>query len=238
MGLKGYLAGKAITTIINSLDDNNTISNGINNLVIKTQKKGGLKDKNEHIKILEDKNYLIVKVPSIKIGSLIKGIVQDDFKDIDVDCSYKIYDSNNHIKYKVKSNSSIIDSLEKYNFYNNKNKVVGSINRCLFNCGVPFIEKDVKKCEIKIGNKKFCKIKQSSSFNEKDIDVYEKDIEIKYIKQEKKYIIKYNNVCIANIHELPFSFKDGYEDRYIIEYESKKYEFVALIIFIATCITK
>lgn len=180
-----------------------------------------------------DKNYLYVKAPSLSLKSM-GGILAGNVSNIESFGSrYKIYDLNENIKYFSDYDISLILDRESITLYDSQKNKIGKVKEYAFSVGVPFFEKEVKKCCVYLKNNLICKLKKYESFGELCFETLEGDIRIKYDKNKPREFIITKNKEIARIYTPILKLKDEYVDKYLIEYEDTSNEEIILLTVLA-----
>lgn len=123
------------------------------------------------------------------------------------------------------------DILTVYDTSNGKRKI-GSVKQWLISGGIPLLEREAKTCTVTLEKDKLCDLKKSVSFGDLQFETFEGSAEVK-IKSEDNYSIYYKRKKIAELHELPMKLKDGFVDRYVLEYKEAKDIQVAVMMAIA-----
>lgn len=123
------------------------------------------------------------------------------------------------------------DILTVYDTSNGKRKI-GSVKQWLISGGVPLLEREAKTCTVTLEKDKLCDLKKCVSFGDLQFETLEGSAEVK-IKSEDNYSIYYKRKKIAELHELPMKLKDGFVDRYVLEYKEAKDIQVAVMMAIA-----
>lgn len=123
------------------------------------------------------------------------------------------------------------DILTVYDTSNGKRKI-GSVKQWLISGGVPLLEREAKTCTVTLEKDKLCDLKKCVSFGDLQFETLEGRAEVK-IKSEDNYSIYYKRKKIAELHELPMKLKDGFADRYVLEYKEAKDIQVAVMMAIA-----
>lgn len=123
------------------------------------------------------------------------------------------------------------DILTVYDTSDSKRKI-GSVKQWLISGGIPLFEKEAKTCTVTLEKDKLCDLKKCVSFGDLQFETLEGSAEVK-IKSEDNYSIYYKRKKIAELHELPMKLKDGFVDRYVLEYNEAKDIQVAVMMAIA-----
>jgi len=123
------------------------------------------------------------------------------------------------------------DILTVYDTSNGKRKI-GSVKQWLISGSFPLLEREAKTCTVTLEKDKLCDLKKCVSFGDLQFETLEGSVEVK-IKSEDNYSIYYKRKKIAELHELPVKLKDGFVDRYMLEYKETKDIQVAVMMAIA-----
>lgn len=123
------------------------------------------------------------------------------------------------------------DILSVYDTSNGKQKI-GNIKQWVISGGIPLFEKEAKTCTVTLEKEKLCDLKRCISFGELQFETFEGRAEIR-VKSEDNYSVYYKRKKIAELHALPMKLKDGFVDRYVLEYKEKKDLQVAVMMAIA-----
>lgn len=230
MGLKDKLTQIAGAKVVEQLASSGSIENAVNGLLNKIGKATGQSTTDEYIKNIQ-KNYLIIKFHSFTIGDVANLITNRKTKYDVSEGMYCVYDANGVLKYKTNDDSGFWTDKDTYHLLDANNNELGKINEKLFPTGVPLLEKEVKKSDIFISNEKLCMMKGYESFGDKCFDIYDSIYRIEY-KKGKDTVIKHNKETIATLHKVPYNFKEGYTDKYVIEYDNTENELVAVLLTI------
>lgn len=237
MGLKEKLLQTATTKVAKHIVNSGSVDNAINTAINKLGKLSGMKTTDEVIKNVSQKNYLIIKARSFSVSS-IAGMFKDKTPNTnDLLGRFQIVDKDGILKYKSEDKeSSLLSDIVDYdreflNVYDSSNKKIGSVKEWLVSIGVPLLEKEVKKCTIKIGNEKFCDLKKYESFGDLEFDTLYGDIKVSH-KDKKDFTISHKGKKIAALHTVPINLKDGHADKFIIEYDDPEYEIIAVMVAI------
>lgn len=180
-------------------------------------------------------NVLIVKIQSYSIGTMAKtllgvsGTIPTGGKS-----QYQITTKDGTEEFVSEMETTLLmdrDILTVYDTRNGKTKI-GTVKQWLISGGIPLFEKEAKTCTVTFENEKLCDLKKCVSFGDLQIEAFEGKIEIK-IKANGNYSIYHKGKKIAELHELPMKLKDGFVDRYVLEYKEEKNKQVAVMIAIA-----
>lgn len=196
MGIKDKLTSIIIEKAKEQFEENTDINNSFNKMMDKIGKFAGQKSADEYIKQSKG-NCLIVKTKSISAKTMLnvaKNIIKDNNIDIDDDVEFntKIVDEENNLKYITNLGSSDILMLDEATLYDKTGNKIAFVKEKLLKLHLPFLEKNVKSCNLFIKDKKVCEIRVSEIFKEKSFEISEDDnnnYEIE-INDQKAYIIK------------------------------------------------
>lgn len=220
MSLKGKLLGLAGAEIANKINAKGFIDNAINTLSKKSAKASGIKTLNEYKK-KEDKNYMVFKIPSASVGTMV-NIFKDPYKAIEnFGCMYQFCDMEGNVKYTSEFDTGMIIDRETVTLYDkNKNKY-GKVKEYIISVGILLFEKKVKKCSVDFEKENLCKLKKYKFFGDLEFETLEGKMHLNCSDDEKKkYQIKKGNKIIAKVNELPPKFIDGLVEHYIIQYDN------------------
>lgn len=227
MSLKGKLATLAAAKIASTILNTNSVDNTVNNVLTKLGKTTGQKTSSEHIQ-QSKKHCLIIKAESCSLGTLV-GLFTGK-SSILADCldRYQIFDSAGNIKYKSSPANTIIDRgiLDLYDAANHK---IGYVREHIISVGVPLFEKEVKKCSVYLGTQKIAELKKYVSFGDLYFEALEGNVKITHNKG-KSFRITYRNKLIATLLEVPLNLKDGYADKFVMEYDDPAMEVEAVLL--------
>ena len=146
------------------------------------------------------------------------------------DCNwlYSVFDENRKEKYRIKKRNF---NSQRVNLLDGKNNVIGYVKRKKLVIGTPF-EKDLRVCEIVLGDKHLCEIRTYYNLKEKVVETDYKNIKLKSnIYQTKFDIYDEDNVLVCQIYK-PFA-EAKHKERYILLYDDKKFEKVFLLFALA-----
>lgn len=218
---------KEITT-----NDKYMVDNAINTAINKLGKVAGMKEVKDFNN--SNKTYLYVKSASYSFGTMVAAL-NDKFTDEYRD-AYRIYDNESNLKYTSECNIGVFTDKDKIILFDSKQKKVGYVRENYFAVGVPFLEKDVKKCEVYLGEKCVCKLKKYIEFRALHFETLEGKMHISFSDSKKfEYKIKRGNKIISVANELPINFVKGYTDKYVLEYRGTESddEILAVLMTIA-----
>lgn len=221
MSLKEKLIKLEGAKVVKKIVSSSGVDFAVNNVMNKIGKATGMSTTDEYVQKIES-NYLIIKSCSCSVGT-ITGLFINKMPDTnDLGEGYRVYDSNGNLKYKS-------DTL---NMYDANNEKIGSVKERLISVGVPLLEKEVKRCIVYLGNERICELKKYKSFGVLQLEALEGSVEIKCIN-ENNYKISYNGKVVANLHEVPLNFKDGYVDKFVMEYDNTEDEIIGVLLALA-----
>ncbi len=221
MSLKGKLATIAASKIASTvLNRDSLVDDKVNNVLTKLNNTGQ-KTTAEQIQ-QSKKNCLIIKAMSC---SSVIGLFTGEPSNIaDYLGRYLIYDTAGNLKYKSAVENAAI------NLYDVSNCKFGSVKEHFISVGVPFFEKDVKKCSVYLGAQKIAVLKKYVSYGDLNIDTLDGSVKITYNK-DKTFKINYKSKLIATLHDVSqINLKNGYVDKYVMEYADTSNEVVAVLL--------
>lgn len=231
MGLKKKLL-KATKGIVNNIDKISA-DTVINSTINALGKAAGMKTTQDFTKD-KKKKYLYVKIESFSVNSIAKALNGKDVKTHDD--VYQVYDNNGILKYTSTCDTDLLMDKDKVIIYNSQKEKLGYVRENYISVGVPFLEKDVKKCEIFLGKECVAKLKSYKEFKTKRYDTLEGKLHITYSDDKTfEYKLKRGNKIISVVNELPIKFVDGYTDRYVLEYRGTESndEILAVLLMVA-----
>ena len=236
---------KAAGALINQIRKSESVNKLVENVKEKIDERPKKKSKAEEcLEKISKPYYLIVKTKSISIGSIasLAGAVigsavgktsfDKEIQKIPIDSGahFLVYDEKKELLYYADCKSGDIIDREKVYLKDDEHNKVGYIKEWLMAVGDPFFERDVKKCTITLFDEKLCVLKKyhSTGSDEARYSVLDSNIAIAYRKD--MISLKRGGKEIGIIHIIPFGLKDGYVDRYIIEYDDIQEEEICLLI--------
>lgn len=227
MSLKGKITTFSTYKIASSVLNTNLVDNTVNNVLTKLGKAAGQKTSYEHIQ-QSKKHCLVIKTKSYSLGSIVGLFTEESPELTDYLCRYQIFDVSGNIKYKSEAENTIVDReiIDLYDAVGNK---IGYIKEHFFAVGVPLFEKDVKKCSVYLGTQKIAELKKYVSFGDLEFETLEGDVKITH-DEGKTFKIKYKNKLIATLLNVPLNLKDGYVDKFVMEYEDTSTEVEAVLL--------
>ena len=199
-------------------------------------KVAGVKNANDFPKNMK-KKYLYVKTESFAINSIVKAIKG---KDVNVhDDAYRVYDDSGILKYTSKCDTDLMVDKDKVTIYNAQKEKLGYIRESYLAVGIPFLEKDVKKCEVFLGKECVAKLKSYKEFKTKYYETLEGKLHIAHSDEKMfEYKLKRGNKIIAVTNEVPISFVNGYTDRYVLEYRGTESDDEILSVLLTVALDK
>lgn len=230
MGIKNKLAKLAGDNILEKISSAGSIDNMINSVMDKVDKKIGVGNANDFIKNVKSKYYLVIKSRSYSVGTVagaLTGVVLTD----DLLGRYQVYDGNGVLKYRSDAECNMTNR-DILDIYDSEEKRIGCVKEWLVSVGIPLFEKEVKKCTVKYAGNKICELKKYVSFDGLEIEVLDGAVKIKH-DDGKEFTLYYRGKRIAQLHTVPIRLKDGYTDKFVMEYDSLEYEAIAVLIAIA-----
>ena len=230
MNLKKKITGIIGDAVTKKIPKNFTIDNAVNKVMNKLSKVTGMKEAKEFKN--PNKTYLYVKGASLSIGTMagvLKGKLPKEYYN-----GYRIYNNDGKLKYTSESKTGFITDKDKVVLYDMKENILGKVKENFISAGVPFFEKEVRKCAVFLGDKCVCKLKRYESFGDLEFDTLEGKMHITYNGEHKHvYKIKKGNKIIAIANETPLNFVDGYTDKYVLEYMGTEPEDEVLAVLMA-----
>lgn len=235
MSLKGKLAVLATVKAAEKVIPKGKVDDVVNAALTKIGKANGQKTSEEHIKQIK-KNYLVIKAKSHSLGSMV-GILAGKTPDLS-DCygRYKILDSTGAVKYKSEAEDTLTNR-DILDLYDASGQKIGYVKEHLIPVGIPLLEKDVKKCSVYLGKDKIAELKKYVCFGDLSFEATEGNVTIGH-QEGKRFKITYNGKLIATLHDVPLNLKDGYVDKFVMEYDDPSDEVVALLLTAAIDIIK
>lgn len=235
MGIKGEISKIVVGKTIEKLTSSGKMDDAINSLLNKAGRISGMNSSKDYIENSKSENYLIIKSRSFSIGN-IAGLLSGKLpENSDTYNGYRIYDKSEQLKYCSNTKDNFVDDWitdrDIINIYDCEKQKIGQIKEHVINIGVPLIEKDVKKCSIKLYGEKICVLKKYKSFGECNFEAIEGNIQIKHTNGNK-FEISRNHKLIFKINTVPVNLNDGYIDRFVIEYDDINVEKLAVLIAI------
>ena len=204
--------------------------------VAAVKKEAGLdKTADKVIQKAKTENILIVKMQSYSVGTMAKTLLGVSGATVVGDKSqYQITAKDGTEEFVSDMETTLLtdrDILTVYDTRNGKTKI-GTVKQWLISGGIPLFEKEAKTCTVTLGKEKLCDLKKCISFGDLQIEAFEGKIKIK-IKSNGNYSIYHKGKKIAELHELPIKLKDGFVDRYVLEYKEEKDKQIAVMMAIA-----
>ena len=240
MGLKRNLEHKLQQAVVDKVTEKvmpGGAEGAINSVVTKLGKLTGQKTAQEYVKKAE-KHILIVKEKSISLKTItntFKRIAKGRLPDIDEDLGqYLVVDTSGGLKYRTDAEDDILDRTIT-NVYDSEGNRIGYIQEHLNTMGIPLLEKDVKRCSVFLNSGKICTIKKSESFGSTDIEVTDGDFRIWKNSLCTNIEIKSRDskAIIGELESVPFTLKNGYADKFVLEYKDPEKEVIAVLLAIA-----
>ncbi|MBE6732576.1 MAG: hypothetical protein E7561_01080 [Ruminococcaceae bacterium] len=204
--------------------------------VAAVKKEAGLdKTANKIIQKAKTENVLIVKMQSYSVGTMAKTLLGvSGAMAVGSKSQYQITTKDGTEEFASDMETTLLtdrDILTVYDTRNGKTRI-GTVKQWLISGGIPLFEKEAKTCTVTMGNEKLCDLKKCVSFGDLQIEAFDGRIEIK-IKSNGNFSIYHKGKKIAELHELPMKLKDGFVDRYVLEYKEEKDKQVAVMMAIA-----
>lgn len=215
--------------LISEVADRN-VEDSINSALSKLGKAIGQKTVEEYIQDSSG-NCLVIKARSYSLKTMSKMLSGDISVSEDSVIRYRIFDAFGVERYTSRAESTIT-TREVQNIFDANGKKVGSIKQHLIPVSVPLLEKDVKEFTVYLGNEEICELRKSVSFGE--LEVIDSSRAVKFSSKEGEPIkIYYKNWLVAKLHDIPLIVKDGFRDRYVLEYDDNENEVLAILLTIA-----
>lgn len=178
------------------------------------------------------KKQLIVSYKFLGLGDL-KGLFSgkdpDDFSEL-----YRIKDGEGIVRYKSEDVDHIT-SRDIIKVFDASKHKIGYVKEHLIPIGMPFFEKDVKKCSVYYKDEKIATLKKSICLGELEFEALEGPVDIKNLSS-KRFSIYYKGQKIATQNYFPLSFKKGCIDKYVVEFNKEvpnEIEDIALLVSLA-----
>lgn len=227
MSLKGKLTALAGAKIAEKVIPKGSVDGVVNSVLNKLGQATGQKTAAEHIQGIK-KNFLVIKSKSYSIGTMV-GLFTGKTPDMnDYLGRYQIVDGNGTLKYKSNAENTITDREILDLFDANGNKI-GYVKKHLISTGVPLFEKEVKKCTVFLGKEKIALLKKYVSFGNLEFEVLEGSVKITH-QEGKSFKIQYKGKQVATLHDCPLNLKDGYADKFVMEYDNSEDEVIAILL--------
>lgn len=177
------------------------------------------------------KNILIVKVRSFSVSTIVGLAKGKDPKTDDWSGRYCISDVDGNIKFRSNSEAAITDR-DVLGVYDAYGKKVGTVKEWMVSVGVPLLEKDVKKCTVRLGNEKVCDLKKYTEFGSLHFQTLEGPVRINHM-EGKEFKVYHKEREVAELREVPVNLKDGYVDKYVVECADGANEVLVALLSIA-----
>lgn len=227
MSLKGKLTVLAGAKIAKKIIPKGSVDGTVNSMLNKLGKTTGKKTVAEHIQGIK-KNYLVIKSKSYSIGTIVGHFTEKTPIMNDYLGRYQIIDGNGTLKYKSNAENTVTDR-EILDLFDASGNKIGYVKEHLISTGIPLLEKEVKKCTVFLGKEKIALLKKYKSFGELEFEVLEGNVKITH-KEGKNFNIYYKGKLVAALHDCPLNLKDGYADKFVMEYEDPAYEIIAILL--------
>lgn len=224
MSIKGKIAFLAGSKIAEKVVSKVPADDALNSVINKLAKAKGLKTSAEHIQEIK-KNYLIIKSKSYSLAELIRDQTSNTN---DYLGHYQIVDSNGTLKYKSDEEKSLIDR-EILDLFDASGMKIGYVKKHLISTGFPLFEHKVKKCTVFLGTEKIASLKKYVSFGELEFEEQEGKVKITH-NNGKNFRIYYKGKLVATLHDCPINFKEGFTDKFVMEYDDLADEVVAILL--------
>lgn len=239
MSLKGKLialaGAKIVEKVMQKSNTEGSLDNAVNSVLNDLGKCVGQRTAAEHMKGIKN-NCLVVKSKSYSVGTVVGQIVEKTPNLNDYSGRYQIVDSNGTLMYKSTAENTVTNR-EILDLFDASGKKVGYVKEHLISAGFIFLEKEVKTCTVFLGGEKIAILKKYKSFGKLKVDVLEGSVRITH-EEGKNFKIYYKRKLIATLHDCPINFKDGYVDKFVMEYKYPAEEVVAILLTIAIDLIK
>lgn len=184
----------------------------------------GMKTEEEILKDNQDNYKLVIIQKSSNIDFF--------FGDVDWRDFYFVLDKNEEQHFVIKGN--LVMGKHYFSVFDNNKKELGKIKKKLITIPLPF-QKEARECDIIIDGKMFSTMRTYVDvfLGERYIDFSADMWEIKNDNSRYKFNIYFKRNQIGNVHKVISSYKDKYDDKYVLEFQNKEYELECLMIAIA-----
>ena len=231
MSIKGKLATIAIQRISEKVIHGDKVESAINSAVTRISKATGQKSSACFLQEAQ-KCYLIFKAKSYSLGSVIGTPAR-----IAPDMSnylgrYQIVSPSGAVKYKSAAERNFINGREILDIYDANDCKIGQVKEHIISTRVSLLEKEINKCSVYLGKEKIAELKKCLSVGELQFEVLEGDFKIEH-KEDKEFKISQNGNLIASLYYVSFSLKDGYSEKFVLEYDDPSNETLAVTLAIA-----
>ena len=180
-------------------------------------------------------NILIIKTQSYSIGTMAK-VTLGNYSTVDLNnkCQYKITTKDGTEAFVSNTEETLFTTRDILTIYDTRTgkRKIGTIKQWLVSGGVPLFEKDAKTCTVTLQNEKLCDLKKCVFFGDLQIETSASFLKVR-IESDNEYSIHYKGQKIAKLHEIPAKLKDGFVDRYVLEYNDKKHTHIVVMLAIA-----
>lgn len=227
MSIKNKIIGYVASTVVDKISKS---SQG-QSIIDKFNEYMGIVDSQEIIdNRITKKHYVIVKAHSFSVVEVL-----GTFKDItqtlsNAEIGNLIYDEKHKKIYRYKY-SNIGFFSEQMNLVDSDNKLIGSVKK-IERLGIPYLESHIRHYRIKYGGNEIIKYRTYTSCGDFCIEKLLGQYSIKQSITNDVVCIMYKRKVIALIHEIPYNFKGGMNDKYIIEYDDEKDKDIVILIMI------
>lgn len=240
MSLKSKLEHKLQRAVMDKVTEKvmpNGAEGAVNSVVTKLGKLTGQSTAPEYIKKAE-KHILVVKARSYSLKTVtntFKRLAKGKLPNLGDDQGrYLVVDPSGVLKYRSDAEDDIMDRTIT-NVYDPAGTKIGHVQEHMNTMGIPMFEKNVKRCSVFLGREKICTIKKYESFGSTEIEV-----------TDGHFGIRTNDLCthiemknsetksmIGELKTVPFTLKDGYADKFVLEYDNLESEAVAVLLAIS-----
>lgn len=230
MKLKKKLKVLATEKITKRVIHKDKVDDAINSVLTRIGKSAGQKTAEERAKELE-KNYLVIKAKSYSLGTMI-GTVAELFAGMMPDMGdylgrYQILDSLGEIKYLLNAENTIVDR-EILNLYDAAGNKIGYVKEHVLPMGIPLLEKEVKECSVYLGKEKIAELRKYISFGNLEFEMSGGYYKITH-NEGKQFKIYHREKLLATLYDVPLNLKDGYADKFVMEYDDALDETMAIL---------
>ena len=240
MSLKSKLEHKLQRAVVDKVTEKvmpGGAEGAVNTVVTKLGKLTGQSTAPEYIKKAE-KHILVVKARSYSLKTMtntFKRLAKGKLPNlVDDQGRYMVVDPSGVLKYRSDAEDDILDRTIT-NLYDSTGAKIGHVQEHMNTMGVPLLEKNVKRCSVFLGREKICTIKKYEAFGVTEIEVTDGSFDV-WANDLCTHIELKNNITKSMIGELktvPFTLKDGYADKFVLEYDNPEDEVVAVLLAIA-----
>ncbi len=228
---------RAVTDKVTEKIITNGAEGAVNSAVKMLGKVTGQKTAPEYIKKAE-KQILVVKSKSYSLKTLthtFKRLAKGKLPNFGANQSrYLVVDRTGELKYRSDDTGDALDRTIT-NVYDSAGARIGYVQEHLNTMGIPMFEKNVKRCSVVLHGEKICTIKKYESFGLTEMDVTDGNINIKANDLCTHIELRNRNTRfpIGELKTVPFILKDGYVDKFVLEYNDPENEAIVVLLAIA-----